>query len=194
MTNQPARRRLDAETRRETILKAAVSAFSQAPFEQVSIAAIAADAGASEALVHRYFDGKGGLFSEALAVALNDLLAAQAEAVRELPPGHSVRDRVRAVLELYLDFVVAAPPGWAAPLAPHSDALGGYAEQLGSLLGVQENLPRHAYAVHGALGFADAACQEWANRGRPSGERGSLVDAALGALEGALGDWGSLRR
>jgi AcrR family transcriptional regulator len=193
VTSPPARRRLDAETRRETILHAAVTAFSHAPYEQVSIASIAADAGASEALVHRYFDGKAGLFAEALSVALNGLLDAQAEAVRRLPAGHSPRDRVRAVLELYLDFVADAPPGWAAPLASRPDALADYAEKLGSLLGVQEDLTRHAYAVHGALGFADAACQEWANRGRPAAERGSLVDAALGALEGALGDWGSLR-
>ena len=192
MTSYPSRRRLDAETRRESILDAAVVAFSAAPFEQVSIATIASEAGVSEALVHRYFVGKVGLFEEALRRALSDLLSAQVAAVRGLPPGHSARDRVRVSVELYLDFVADAPRGWAAPLASRPETLAEYAQHLGTLLGVKAGWPRHAFAVHGALGFVDAACQTWAARGRPVAERGPLVDAALGSLEGALGDWGSL--
>ncbi len=193
MTSQPIRRRLDAETRRETILSAAIDSFSVAPFERVSVSTIADKAGVSEALVHRYFDGKTGLFEEALTRALFDLLTDQENAVRALSDGHSVRDRVRVALELYLNFVASAPTGWAAPLASRPETLANYAERLGLLIGVQESYPRHAYAVHGALGFVDAACQAWVARGRPAEERGSLVDSALGALEGALGDWGSLR-
>ena len=61
MTDTPRRQRLSAEARREAILAAARDAFARGPYEEVSIAAIAAEAGASEPLVHRYFDGKAGL-------------------------------------------------------------------------------------------------------------------------------------
>ena len=48
---------------------------------------------------------------------------------------------------------------------------------------------RHRYALWGYLGFIDAACLHWVERGCPDEERWGLVDAALGALEGGLGDW-----
>ncbi|MBI5027533.1 MAG: TetR/AcrR family transcriptional regulator, partial [Actinobacteria bacterium] len=38
-----------------------------------------------------------------------------------------------------------------------------------------------------------AAAQQWASDGCPDNDRAPLVESALGSLEGALGDWGSLR-
>ena len=49
--------------------------------------------------------------------------------------------------------------------------------------------PRHAYALAGYFGFVDAATLRWLGAGCPEAERYPLVDAALGALQGALGDW-----
>ena len=48
---------------------------------------------------------------------------------------------------------------------------------------------RHRYALWGYLGFIDAACLHWVERGCPDEERWGVIDAALGALEGGLGDW-----
>ena len=38
--------------------------------------------------------------------------------------------------------------------------------------------------------WACAACQAWVDAGCPERDRHPLTEAALGALEGALGDWG----
>ena len=67
-------------------------------------------------------------------------------------------------------------------------ARSDYVERLGRLLGPGEQA-RHRYALWGYLGFIDAACLHWVERGCPDEERWGLIDAALGALEGGLGDW-----
>ena len=67
-------------------------------------------------------------------------------------------------------------------------ARSDYVERLGRLLGPGEQ-PRRRYALWGYLGFIDAACLHWVERGCPDEERWGLIDAALGALEGGLGDW-----
>ena len=46
-----------------------------------------------------------------------------------------------------------------------------------------------SYALRDYLGFIDSACLHWVGRDRPDNDRHVLVDTALGALEGALGDW-----
>lgn len=201
MTETPRRQRLSAEARRESILAAARAAFARAPYEEVSIAAIATEAGASEPLVHRYFDGKPDLFARTLRLALDDLAAAQDAALDALPAGTATRERVARALAVYLDHVAVAPTVWAAPflLAAHEPAQARavraaardrYVARLGELVGVP-GWRRHDYALHGFLGFLDAACLAWVERGCPDDDRWPLLDAALGALEGALGDWGS---
>ena len=49
---------------------------------------------------------------------------------------------------------------------------------------------RDEYALWGFHGFLDVACLRWVATGCTEDDRWSLIDAALGALEGALGDWG----
>jgi len=49
---------------------------------------------------------------------------------------------------------------------------------------------RHEFALHGYFGFVDRACLAWVAAGCPADDRNPLVDAALGALQGALGDRG----
>ncbi|HEX2704370.1 MAG TPA: hypothetical protein VHM65_01320, partial [Candidatus Lustribacter sp.] len=110
------------------------------------------------------------------------------------------RDRVRASLLVYLDHIGERSTGWAAPFLhagndpdPAAEvrrqARGASVGRLRALL--QPSVaPRHDYALPGFFGFLDGACLEWVRRGCPEHDRHPLVEAALGALEGALGDWG----
>jgi AcrR family transcriptional regulator len=165
----------------------------------VSVAAIAAQADASEPLVYRYFTGKSDLYTQIVTLAIADLLARQAAALDALPDGVPVRDRVRTTTLVYLDHVAAHPRGWASPLhrpgsepepaaAIRREARRDYVERLRGLLSPATSA-RHEFALWGFFGFLDAACLCWVERGCPDDERESLADAALGALEGALGDW-----
>ena len=198
-TDRHRRQRLDPQKRREAIENAAAAAFAAHPYDQVSIATIAIDAGASEALIYRYFASKADLYAKIVRLAIDDLLARQAAALAGLGAGSSARDRVRASLMVYLDHIVDHPTGWAAPLlstsmepepaaAVRQAARRDYVARLRSLLQADQSV-RHEYALWGFYGFLDAACLHWVATGCPDDDRWSLIDAALGALEGALGYW-----
>lgn len=198
-TDRKPRRRLDPDSRRADILEAAAEAFASRPYGQVSISSIAADARASNALLYRYFANKEELYTEVVRLAIAELLAGQAAALAQLHVGVPVRDRVRAATIVYLDHIADHPDAWAMPMRQpggeppaaatlRADARRAYVGHLTKLL-TDNHSARREYALWGYLGFVDSACLQWVEKGCPSDERSPLIEAALGALEGALGDW-----
>ena len=190
---------MDPAERRELILSAARRAFASRPYEEVSLAEVAQEAQASEALVHKYFAGKAGLYAQVLQHAADELAERTRRADDALPEGSSARDRVRASVLTYLDFIAERSPGWMAYqiLAGHEPgeaarvrqeareaAVRALAEVVGGSRGHRDD-----FAFWGYLGFLDDACLRWVHAGCPDDQRHSLIDAALGCLEGALGDW-----
>jgi AcrR family transcriptional regulator len=65
------KRKRDAATTREAILKAATHRFATQGYERAGAREIAADAGVTAALVNRYFGSKEGLFAEVIKRALD---------------------------------------------------------------------------------------------------------------------------
>ncbi|MCG2798461.1 MAG: TetR/AcrR family transcriptional regulator [Cellulomonas sp.] len=198
-TDRQPRRRLDPDQRREQILAAAAHTFADRRYAEVTVAEVASAAQASEALVYRYFPGKAELYAALVARAVDDLLDRQGEALAALPDGVPARDRLRTAALVYLDHVAAHPVGWSAPLRGDGGeppvavevrraARTDYVERLRAQLSDRADL-RHDYAIWGFFGFLDAACLRWVDQGCPPDHRWSVLDAALGALEGALGDW-----
>ena len=198
-TDKRPRLRMDPAERRELILSAASRAFASRPYEEVSLAEIAEEAQASEALVHKYFVGKAGIYAQVLQGAVDELAERTRQADAALPEGSSARDRVRASGLPYLDFIAERSLGWMAYqiLAGHEPgeaarvrqeareaAVRALAEVVGGSRGHRDD-----FAFWGYLGFLDDACLRWVRAGCPNDQRHSLVDAALGCLEGALGDW-----
>ena len=198
-TDKRPRLRMDPAERRELILSAASRAFASRPYEEVSLAEIAEEALASEALVHKYFVGKAGIYAQVLQGAVDELAERTRQADAALPEGSSARDRVRASVLTYLDFIAERSPGWMAYqiLAGHEPgeaarvrqeareaAVRALAEVVGGSRGHRDD-----FAFWGYLGFLDDACLRWVHAGCPDDQRHSLIDAALGCLEGALGDW-----
>lgn len=197
-TDRAPRQRLDAATRRAAILLAASVAFDEQPYAAVSMAGVAAAAGASEALVFRYFGTKAGLYTEVVRDGLDRLSGRRAAVMAALAENTSARDRMAALLELDLDHVAAHPLVWSAPLvsgneppealAARASAREAYVAEVRGLLRPAD-WARHSYALWGFFGFLDGACLHWVGRGCPPQERWAVVESALGALEGALGDW-----
>ena len=105
---------MDPTERRELILTAASRAFASRPYEEVSLAAIADEAHASEALVHKYFVSKAGIYAQVLQRATDELAERTRQTDDALPPDSSARDRVRASILTYLDFIAERSPGWMA--------------------------------------------------------------------------------
>jgi AcrR family transcriptional regulator len=63
---RPGRRRLDAATRRETILDAAIPLFANAGYEQTRVSDVAARVGVTEPVIFQNFGTKSELFAAAL--------------------------------------------------------------------------------------------------------------------------------
>jgi AcrR family transcriptional regulator len=110
------RRRLDPDTRKEEILKAALDLFAARPADQVSVEEVADAAGVSPGLVHHYFGSRSELVEAALRATATELIGtltvdAAAPAAAQLESG----------LTIYLDYLEAHPQSWAALLrAGHS--------------------------------------------------------------------------
>lgn len=188
------RQRLDAETRRTGILRAAADAFIAQPYDKVSVARIAAAADASEALVHRYFAGKVGLYLAVNRAGVSALIERQERAVDAAPA--DPRARLAATVRVYLDTVTEWSQGWLNPFRPTSgepaeamqlrrETRDTYAALLRDLLGLPDERGVD-YAVHGYLSFLDAACLRWAERDYPADDREPLTDQATAALAAAL--------
>lgn len=181
--------------RRAALLAAAGEVFAAASYADTSVADVAALAGVSEPLVFRYFPTKADLHAAVVHGWAEHLAARQDAALAAVPPDAPVRDRVRALLEVLADDAASGARWW---LEPHSFpaasvAVVAAAREVQSAR-LHKLLPahwqRHDYALDAWPGFVEAAVRTWAGRGCPAAERGHLVEAALGALEGALGDWG----
>lgn len=195
------RRRLEPRERRAAILAAAEQVFGEYGYGKATVAAVAAAAQASEPLLYRYFaGGKDQMYAEVIRRALDDLRQSRIAAVAALPVNASTRDRIRGALTAHLDHVARSPAARTQPLRhpgnepPEVTAIVANARQE-FLRQLREWLPqhtsRHAFAVDGFLGFVDSASESWVTRGCPARELESLLEASLGALQGALGDWGS---
>ncbi len=190
------RQRLPIAQRRSAILAAAEAAFATAPYDQVSLAAVAEVAGASEALVHRYFATKSELYVDIVGAAVTDLEDRWAAADAAAGPDADGWTRVALAVDAYLDFVAGSGKGWTAPLRTPDTAfapafalrsharetfVGRVRDALGRTGGTAEN-----QALHGHLAFLDGAALSWAADGCPEDQRSGLITMALGALSGAL--------
>lgn len=196
------RQRLQPADRSDSILAAATEAFAAAPYDQVSMAAIGRACGASEALVFKYFESKARLYAAVVSGELDRLADRQASAVAALPPNSSARDLVRVLIEATLEAMASAGSPSASPFfsaqvdPPEVDQLrADFRRQLAGQLSQRLRNPhwqRGQIGIVGFLGFLGAVAQQWVAAGCPPEQRGPLVDAALGALQGAIGDWDSL--
>ena len=188
------RRRLSTTERRAEILTAARAHFATTDDPEASVSEIAAASGSSQSLVFHYFSSKSGLYGSVIEESLRALLTARGAAAAALGPGHPVRDRVTALLRVQLDALASDHsliPGAGEPetaLQHRQAADGELVEQLRGIIGAGE-VPRHHWALWGWVGFLDQSGRRWVELGCPEDQRWPLIEAALGALEGALGDW-----
>ena len=84
---------MDPAERRELILSAARRAFASRPYEEVSLADVAQEAQASDALVHKYFAGKAGLYAQVLRHAADELAERTRRGGGAPPGGAAARGR-----------------------------------------------------------------------------------------------------
>jgi AcrR family transcriptional regulator len=197
MTTAPGFSRLAVDERRRSLLECGRRLFTTRPYDELSMAAIAREAGISKALLYHYFPSKQAFF----VATMQDAAAELAERVRPDPA-----DPLRA----QLDHALGA---WLAWVDENRDAYGkllqaanGVAEVreivdgvrdattrliLERLLGDAEAPPAVQVAICGWLWLMDGVCLQWVRRGEVDREQ---VHALLtGALPGILASAGAPR-
>jgi AcrR family transcriptional regulator len=102
------RQRLPVAERRALIVEAAGRLFGERGYDAARLDEIAAAAGVTKPIVYRHFDSKRDLYLALLDRHRDDL----AGFISAVPTEGSTEERLRAVLELWLDYVEARSYAW----------------------------------------------------------------------------------
>jgi AcrR family transcriptional regulator len=186
----PAYRRLQVDERRRRLLELGAQLFTRHTYADLSMAAIAREAGISKALLYHYFPSKQAFFVATLEQQAEEL-AALIEIDTSLPP---VEQLTRA-LDAFLGWVEEHAEGYGKLLegaTTHAEVhelvdqvRAGTADRI--LAGLSPDAPPPPplrAAVHGWLWFMDGVLTDWL-RNRDI-ERPQLLGLLLGTLLGAV--------
>ncbi len=186
--SEPGYTRLQVDERRRQLLEFGAELFTRHAFDELSMAAIAREAGVSKALLYHYFPSKADFFEATLRQAAEEL-AARTEPDPDLPPAEALTASLGAFLEwieenelAYRKLMQSATTvGEARTLI--EEVRAHTAERLLEGLGA-EPTPKVRAAVRAWLWFMDGACLDWLEH--RDMERSEVRDLLLGTLVGAL--------
>jgi AcrR family transcriptional regulator len=186
----PAYQRLDVDERRRRLLELGAELFSRHSYAELSMSAIAREAGISKALLYHYFPSKQAYF-----VATLQQQAEELSRLIEVDPALPPAEQLMRALDAFLGWVEANAEGYGKLLegaTTHAEVRelvdqvrGGTADQI--LAGLSPEAPPPPAlraAVHGWLWFMDGALTDWL-RHRDIG-RDQLLGLLLGTLMGAV--------
>jgi AcrR family transcriptional regulator len=184
--------RLDVDERRRRLLDLGRALFTHHPYDELSMAAIAREAGISKALLYHYFPSKQAYF----VATLQEAAAQLADRVRPdeaQPPGQQLSQALAA----WLAWVDENRDGYAKLLrgatgAPEVRELVDRVRDetaamiVDRLWGRSDGAapPEIRAAVRGWLWFMDGACLDWVEHRDLN--RAQMHELLLGALPGAI--------
>jgi len=187
---EPAYRRLDVDERRAQLLELGERLFTTHTYDELSMAAIAREAGISKALLYHYFPSKQELFRATLSQAADALQAAV-----QPDPSRPPAEQLTSSLTAYLTWIEAHSEAYKKLLRT---ALA--VDEVRELVEAQRELtaqtvldgvftegpppPAARAAVRGWLWFMDGAILEWLDD--PALERDQILGLLIGTLGGAL--------
>ena len=186
-------RRLDVDERRAQLLEVGTELFSKHSFEELSMAAIAREAGISKALLYHYFPSKEEFFKAALGQAAAELATLTAPD-DSLPPLEQVRGSTRAFVTwigergpAYMKLLrsVGAVPELRETMTAIRDLTS--ARIIDGLIPERERTPAKRAAVRAWLWFMDGVLLDWIEHGDRDAEdvADGLVDSLTALLAAA---------
>lgn len=192
--SDPAAIRLGVEERRRALLECGRKLFSLHPYDELSMAMIAKEAGISKALLYHYFPSKQAFFIATMETAAHAL----AQRVRP-DPAAAPRDQLDHALGSWLEWVDANRDAYgklvrsANGVAEVREIVDGVRDATAGLIldrlldGTGTVEPGLRAAVSGWLWFMDGVCVDWVHHGdldRDAVHR-LLVESLPGALRAA---------
>jgi len=186
--SEPAYTRLQVDERRRQLLELGAELFARHAYDELSMAAIAREAGISKALLYHYFPSKADYFEATLRQAAEELQLLT-EPDPDLPPLEALSAGLEAFLRWIEENALAyrklmqTATGSGEVRAFVSEVREGTAQRL--LAGLApEPTPGVRAAVHGWLWLIDGVCLDWLEH-RDMG-REEVQGLLLGSLFGAL--------
>jgi AcrR family transcriptional regulator len=190
---KPAYTRLDVEERRRRLLELGAALFARHSYDELSMAAIAREAGISKALLYHYFPSKQAYFTATLEQKAGEL-AGRVAPDPSLPPPEQLAGSLDAFLawveengEAYAKLVRGA-----ATVPDVREVMEGVRAATAAqiLAGISTPTippsPSRRTAVRAWLWFMDGAILDWLEHRDLAREELKLL--LLRALEGALGE------
>jgi AcrR family transcriptional regulator len=190
MASTPAYRRLDVDERRRRLLEQGAELFSRHAYADLSMAAIAREAGISKALLYHYFPSKQAFFVATLEQQAAELAARVDDVDPSLPPA----EQLASALDAFLGWVEEHAEGYGKLLvgaATHPEVrelVEGVrqqtAERILAGLAPDPAPPAVRAAVRGWLWFMDGVLADWLEH--RDIDRDALRGLLLGTLLGAV--------
>jgi AcrR family transcriptional regulator len=187
---EPAYRRLAVDERRARLLDLGVQLFSRHTYAELSMSAIAREAGISKALLYHYFPSKQAYFVATLRQQAEELAERTAT-----DPSRPPAEQLTGALDAFLRWVEENAEGYAKLLegaSTHAEVRelvdqvrAGTADRI--LAGLSRDAPPPPAlraAVHAWLWFMDGAITDWLEHRDMS--RDQLRGLLLGTLYGAI--------
>lgn len=161
------RRRLPVDDRRHELMQACLHLIGTRPWDEVSMAEIAAAAGVSKPLLYHYFSTKSDLYLAAIRSAADEL----SEATRP-DPALPVRPRLLEALEAHLDWIDEHALAYRAILQGGissdrnvhgivEDSRADVVSRLAEAFEFVDLTPGQRIALRGWVGFLESACLDW---------------------------------
>lgn len=165
--------RLEVDERRAQLLALGRRIFTASPYDEVSMDAVAREAGVSKGLVYHYFPTKRDYYVATIQDAATELLA-----VTEPPESLAPAERITAGLDAYLAYVERHAGAYASLFR---GGIGADPEVFAVVERTREELlsrilrgaeggierakvPAFRLAVRGWVGFVEAVSLDWAER------------------------------
>jgi AcrR family transcriptional regulator len=166
-TKSTRRRRLTVEDRRDELLRASLQIIGSKPWDEVSMADVAAAAGASKPLLYHYFSNKSELYLAAVRSAAEELREAT-----KPDPTLPVDARLFKALRAHIDWIDENALAYRAVLQggisadPEVQAIveesrADVVARLAEAFGFDELSPSQRIALRGWVGFLEGACLDW---------------------------------
>ena len=188
----PAYTRLDVDERRRQLLETGARVFTEHPYDEVSMATLAREAGISKGLLYHYFPSKRDFFVATLEAAAGELAA-----LTETDPSRPPIEQLRASLDAYLAWIDANAPSYRKLIesAAGSDDARSIVTRVRSdtveriLAALNSDRPALRTALHGWLWSIDGATLDWLDHRDIERDelRELLVASFASAVERALG-------
>lgn len=195
------RRRLSVEDRRSELTAACLRLIGTRPWDEVTMADVAEEAGASKPLLYHYFSTKSELYLATVHAAAEEL-----RTVTRPDPQLAVAARMRDALDSHLAWIETNALAYRAIIQGgiSSDdevqliveaSRDETVERLAEAFDLAPAVPAHRLALRGWVGFLEATSLEWLDSKQMTrDEVASLLEASIvGALRAARVDGPSIR-